>query len=123
MRLILAAAAALLLAASASAQTPRTLDQFVTEANRVPMNPTSALRSDARRLVREFNAGMDVVRERIRADRAAGRTPAACPPERIQMNPRQLLDELNAIPQAQRARMSVPDGLQRWLAGRYPCGA
>ncbi|MFN3353559.1 MAG: hypothetical protein ACK4Z5_08130 [Brevundimonas sp.] len=117
------AAAVLLMAATASAQTPRTLDQFVTEANRVPLNPTSAFRSDARRLMREFSTSMSVVSERLEADRAAGRTPAACPPERIQLNPRELLAELNAIPQARRARMSVPDGLQYWMAGRYPCGA
>ncbi|MFC0633160.1 hypothetical protein [Brevundimonas balnearis] len=122
MRLIIAAAV-LLLAAPASAQTTRTLDQFVTEANRVPLNPTSALRADARRLMREFSTSMGVVSARIEADRAAGRTPAACPPERIQLNPRELLAELNAIPQARRASMSVPDGLQHWMAGRYPCGA
>ena len=28
---------------------------------------------------------------------------------------------LNAIPQARRARMSVAEGLQAWMAERYPC--
>jgi len=104
-----------------AARSAMTLDAFVTQANRVPLNPTSALRSDARRLMREANAGFAVVNTEIRADRAAGRTPAACPPEKIQLNPRQLLSFLNAIPQPRRAGMSVPDGLRAWMADRYPC--
>ena len=101
----------------------RTLDQFVAEANRIPLNPTSAIRSDARRLVREFNASMTTVSTEVRDARAAGRQPLACPPERIQMNPRQLLDYLNAIPQARRQRMTPTDGVRQWLASRYPCPA
>lgn len=111
---------ALACAMPAAAQT-RTLDTFVTEANRVPLNPTSAIRSDARRLIREFNASMTAVGVEVRSARAAGRTPAACPPERIQMNPRQLLSFLNAIPPARRQSMTPTDGIRAWLADRYPC--
>lgn len=121
-RSILIAGLTLALSAGAAlAQSAMTLDAFVTQANRIPLNPTSALRSDARRLMRETNAGFAVIRTEIRADRAAGRPPAACPPEKIQLNPRQLLSFLNAIPQPRRARMSVPDGLRAWMADRYPC--
>lgn len=112
--------AGLFLATHVHAQS-RTLDAFVAEANRIPLNPTSAIRSDARRLVREFNASMTTVSAEVREARAAGRTPPACPPERIQMNPRQLLDYLNAIPQARRQRMTPTDGIRSWLASRYPC--
>jgi hypothetical protein len=125
MKLTLAAvttASMLACAVPASAQT-RTLDTFVTEANRIPLNPTSAIRSDARRLVREFNASMSAVGTEVRTARAAGRTPPACPPERIQMNPRQLLDYLNAIPQARRRQMTPTDGIRAWLGSRYPCPA
>lgn len=113
---------ALLASTPCLAQT-RTLDQFVTEANRIPLNPTSAIRSDARRLVREFNASMTTVSTEVRDARAAGQTPPACPPERIQMNPRQLLDYLNAIPKIRRQRMTPTDGIRSWLASRYPCPA
>lgn len=125
MKLILAAVATMSLLAGifpAVAQT-RTLDTFVAEANRVPLNPTSAIRSDARRLVREFNASMTAVSTEVRTARAAGRTPPACPPERIQMNPRQLLDFLNAIPPARRRQMTPTDGIRAWLGSRYPCPA
>lgn len=121
-RTILMASLALALSAGgALAQSGMTLDTFVTQANRVPMNPTAAFRSDARRLMREANAGFTAVRSEIGADRAAGRTPAACPPDKIELNPRQLLTFLNAIPQPRRARMSVSDGLRAWMADRYPC--
>ena len=57
----------------------------------------------------------------IRDARAAGRTPPACPPERIDLNPRQLLAYLNGIPQTRRQRMTVTDGIRAWLTSRYPC--
>ncbi len=110
-----------LAAAPAGAQPARTLDAFVAEANRIPLNPTAMLRPSTRRIVNETNAAFRAVGAEIRAARAAGRAPAACPPERIELNPRQVLAFLNAIPQPRRARMSVPDGFRLWMADRYPC--
>lgn len=106
----------------ASAQT-RTLDTFVTEANRVPLNPTAMLRSDGRRLAGEFRASLDTVRTEVRTARAAGRTPPACPAGKVEVNSQELLRFLNAIPQAQRVRMTPTDGIRTWLASRYPCPA
>ena len=119
----LGAAIALLAIAApefALAQT-RTLDAFVTEANRIPMNATAAFRPSARRLMNEGGDAMRAVIGEARAARAAGRPTAACPPERIEVDARQLLGFLNAIPQARRARMSVRDGFREWLASRHPC--
>ncbi len=116
------AASALLCAGVASAQ-GRTLDIFVTEANRVPLNPTSALRSDARRLMGEANTAFRTVGAEVRTARAAGRTPPYCPPESVSVNPRQLLAFLNAIPQARRVRMTPTDGIRAWMTSRYPCPA
>ena len=116
-----AVAAACVLAGSASAQSAMTLESFVTRANRIPLNATAMLRPDAHRLKGEAERAFNAVGREIRAARAAGRTPAACPPERIQLNPRQLLDYLNGIPQARRQRMSVTDGIRTWMASRYPC--
>lgn len=119
----IALAAAVACAAPAFAQANMTLDTFVTQANRIPLNPLSAIRPDARRLVGITNRAFDTIGSEIRAAKAAGRTPAACPPEQIQLNPRQLLAFLNAIPQARRARMTPTDGLREWMANRYPCPA
>lgn len=113
----------LLAAGAAPAQSQRTLDAFLTEANRIPLNATSALRPSAHRLKGEAERALRTVITGIREDRAAGRTPAACPPESISLNPQQLLGFLNGIPQARRQRMSVADGFRAWMASRYPCSS
>ena len=105
------------------AQSAMTLDAFVTQANRIPMNPLAAVRPDARRLVRVANQAFETVGAENRAARTAGRQPAACPPARMEVNPRQMLAFLNAIPQTRRARMTVADGFHEWMAHRYPCPA
>ena len=120
---LVAAAAACLLAAPAAAQAAMTLDAFVTRANRIPLNATAMLRPDAHRLKSEAERAFRAVGAEIRQARTAGRTPPACPPERIELNPRQLLDHLNGIPQPRRQRMSVTDGIRDWMASRYPCPA
>ena len=110
--IVAAVAAACVLAGSASAQSAMTLESFVTRANRIPLNATAMLRPDAHRLKGEAERAFNAVGREFREARGAGRTPAACPPERIQLNPRQLLDYLNGIPQARRQRMSVTDGIR-----------
>ena len=119
----IAVIAAGLMAGVASAQSGMTLDAFVTRANRIPLNPTALLRPDAHRLKGEAERAFRAVGDEIRSARAAGRTPPACPPERIDLNVRQLLDHLNGIPQARRQRMTVTDGIRAWMASRYPCPA
>ena len=116
-----AVAAACVLAGSASAQSAMTLESFVTRANRIPLNATAMLRPDAHRLKGEAERAFNAVGREIREARGGRRPPAAGPPERIQLNPRQLLDYLNGIPQARRQRMSVTDGIRTWMASRYPC--
>lgn len=121
--IVAAIAAACLIAGSAVAQSGGTLDSFVTRANRIPLNPTAMLRPDAHRLKGEAERAFGAVGREIREARAAGRTPPACPPESINLNPQQLLTWLNGIPQARRQRMSVTDGIRAWMASRYPCPA
>ena len=120
---ILVALGVLFAAGAVTAQSQRTLDAFLTEANRIPLNATSALRPSAHRLKGEAERAFRAVGNEIREDRAAGRTPPACPPERIDLNPRQLLAYLNGIPQARRQRMTVTDGIRAWMASRYPCSS
>lgn len=123
-RILLIAGLALAMAAgSAAAQSGMTLDSFVTRANRIPLNPTAMLRPDAHRLKGEAERAFRTVGNEIEAARAAGRTPPACPPSRINLNVRQMLTFLNGIPQARRQRMTVTDGIRSWMASQYPCGA
>ena len=120
---ILVTLGVLFAASAVTAQSQRTLDAFLTEANRIPLNATSALRPSAHRLKGEAERAFRAVGNEIREDRAAGRTPPACPPERIDLNPRQLLAYLNGIPQSRRQRMTVTDGIRAWMASRYPCSS
>lgn len=115
--------AVLLAAGSAAAQSGGSLDTFVARANRIPMNASAMLRPDAHRLKAEAERAFAAVHGEIRTARAAGRTPPACPPESINLNPRQLLGFLNDIPQARRQRMTVTDGIRAWMAARYPCAS
>lgn len=118
---VVAALAAVLFAGPATAQSAMTLETFVTRANRIPLNPTAMLRPDAHRLKGEAERAFRTVGNEIETARAAGRTPPACPPERINLNVRQMLDFLNAIPPARRQSMTVTDGIRSWMASRYPC--
>ena len=107
----------------AMAPPPMTLEEFVVTANRIPMNPTSLLRSDARRLMRESEGAFKSVLGDMRTARAAGRPTAACPPERVSINATQFLAHLNAIPASQRRNMTVADGVRHWTVANYPCPA
>ena len=122
-RIILIAGLVLAMAAgSALAQSAMTLETFVTRANRIPLNPTAMLRPDAHRLKGEVERAFRTVGNEIETARAAGRTPPACPPARINLDVRQMLAFLNGIPQARRQRMTVTDGIRSWMGSRYPCG-
>jgi hypothetical protein len=114
---------ACLAAGVASAQSAMTLDDFVTRANRIPLNATAMLRPDAHRLKGEAERAFRTVGSEVQEARAAGRTPPACPPERVSLNPQQLLGFLNAIPQERRQRMTVTDGIRNWMRSRYPCAS
>lgn len=115
--------AACMAVGSASAQSAMTLDDFVTRANRIPLNPTAMLRPDAHRLKGEAERAFRTVGTEIRDARTAGRAPPACPPEHINLDVRQLLSFLNGIPETRRQRMSVTDGIRSWMRSRYPCPA
>lgn len=117
------AVTACLAAGAASAQSGMTLDDFITRANRIPLNATAMLRPDAHRLKGEAERAFRTVGTEIRTARTAGRTPPACPPERISLDVRQLLAHLNSIPSARRERMTVADGIRSWMQSRYPCPA
>ena len=112
-----------LAAGPAAAQSAMTLDDFVTRANRIPLNPTAMLRPDAHRLKGEVERAFRTVGNEIQSARTAGRAPPACPPERISLDVRQMLAFLNGIPEARRERMTVTDGIRNWMRSRYPCPA
>lgn len=104
----------------ATAADAMTVQEFLTTASRIPRNPTALLRSDTRRLMNEVKGAFRTVGQEQTAARAAGRPPATCMPERVSVNPDQLLARFNAIP-AGRRQISVTDAIREWMAERHPC--
>ncbi len=114
------AAGLMLSAGSASAQNMNVAD-FLTQADRVPRDARAIASPTARRLMNEVQGGFRAVREREIAARAAGRTPPTCMPERIQLNPQQLLTRFQSIPPARRRQTTVHAAINDWMVERYPC--
>jgi hypothetical protein len=118
--LTLALAAALL--AGPAAARDMTVRQFLTTADGIPRNPTALLRADTRRLMTEMRASFASIRTEEIAARTAGRRPATCLPERVSVNPEQLLGRLNAIPAARR-NISLTHAIREWMSEEHPCPA
>lgn len=98
------------------------VSEFLAEAEDIPHTPAAMLRSDARRLMGEAQAAFTAVRDERRADLAAGRAPAFCPPEggRMRISADEFLARLNSIPPARR-NISVTQAVREWMVDRYPC--
>ncbi len=99
------------------------LQEFVTVANRIPQNPTALLRSDFRRIRREFEGGMRALSREEASAKAAGRPTSACPPSEITISATDTLRRLNAIPEARRRSMTITDGVRQIMRDRFPCPA
>lgn len=99
-----------------------TVQEFLTQANRIPRNPTALLRSDTRRLMNEINAAFKAVGDEQKAAQAAGRRPATCVPEGqgLRVSPDLLLAKFTPIPPARR-NISVKQAVHEWMAADYPC--
>ena len=114
------AIAATLVATSASAMT---VQEFLTTASHIPQNPTALLRSDTRRLMREFEGAVRTARAEQAAARTAGRRPPNCMPDKVSFSPSAILARFNAIPAARRSQITVTQAMREWMAERYPCPA
>ena len=84
---------------------------------------TAMFSSDLRLLKAEVKGAAQALKAERERRRAAGQRPAYCPPERSQLNSRDLLAHFRSIPPAQRERMEVRDALRTMLVRRYPCPA
>lgn len=109
-----------LIATGASAMT---VQEFLTSAGRIPQNPTALLRSDTRRLMGEFRGALRTVRAEQVAERAAGRRPASCLPEKASFSVNDILGRFNAIPAPRRSQINVTQAMREWMTERYPCPA
>lgn len=110
--------AATLIASAAEAMTVR---EFMATADRIPRNPTAALRADTRRLIREVRDAVSTVKSEQAAAVASGRRPAHCIPDSgTSISAESLLARFESIPQARR-NISVTQAIREWMAERHPC--
>ena len=106
----------------ATAAQAMTVQEFLSTAARIPQNPTALLRSDTRRLIREFEGAVRTVRSEQAAAQTAGRRPTTCMPTKVSFSPDAILGRFNAIPPARR-NISVTQAMREWMAERHPCPA
>jgi hypothetical protein len=76
---------------------------------------------DYKLLEGEIKTNAGVLKQERLAAVAAGRKPAYCPPDKANLNQKEVFDGLSAVPAAQRARTPVIDALRSTLAHKYPC--
>jgi hypothetical protein len=114
---------ALFLATPAPSAPPGSAQNFLDRANRLKAKgPLALFDSDYGRLKAEATAaGKSIGADRIAAQRA-GRTILYCSPSpRAQLGSYEFIDALEAIPAAERERMSLKDAMIRVLQKKYPC--
>lgn len=71
-------------------------------------------------LKKEIQNSALAVRAEQLAARKAGRKPATCMPDKIQLNSEELLNHLNSIPAAQRS-MPIQQAFRGFMQRKYPC--
>ena len=114
---------ALSIAVPAFAAPPGTAQNFLDRANRLKAKgPLAFFDSDYGRLTAEATAvGKSIGDDRIAAEKAHKPILYCSPNARAQLGSFEFIDGLAAIPPAERAGMSLKDGMIRVLQKKYPC--
>ena len=114
---------ALTVAAPAIAAPPGSAQNFLDRAHRLKAKgPFAFFDSDYGRLKAEATAvGKAIGDDRIAAQRAGKPILYCSPNARAQLGSFEFIDGLDAIPPAERAHMTLKDGMIRVLQQKYPC--
>ncbi|HUQ13807.1 MAG TPA: hypothetical protein VM055_05975 [Novosphingobium sp.] len=83
--------------------------------------PLALLSGDIGKLKAEGMAAGQAYRERLQADKAAGRPPHSCPPRGGSVNSNQILTHLRTYTPAERARTTMKTAIADYFAKTYPC--
>ena len=123
MRKTILLAFVLAVAAPALAAPPGSAQNFLDRANRLKAKgPFAFFDGDYGHLKAEATAvGQSIGADRIAAERAGKPILYCSPTARAQLGSFEFIDGLEAIPPAERARMSLKDGMLRVLQKKYPC--
>jgi hypothetical protein len=114
---------ALAVATPAIAAPPGSAQNFLDRAHRLKAKgPFAFFDSDYGRLKAEATAvGKAIGDDRIAAQRAGKPILYCSPNARAQLGSFEFIDGLDAIPPAERAHMTLKDGMIRVLQQKYPC--
>ena len=120
MKTKLIAATLLLAAAPASAMNVAT---FLAKAEALKKKgPLAMFSGDVKLLTNQVKADATAIRAERLAAEAAGKPPNHCPPAGgAKLNDKDVLAAMEAVPAAQRSRMSTKGALSVYLARRFPC--
>lgn len=115
--IVLASASPALAAPAGSAQ------NFLDRANRLKSKgPLAFFDADYRRLKAEAYAAGNSLRDDRFADQKAGKPILYCSPKaRAQLGSMEFIDGLEAIPSAERPKVSLKQAMLRVLQKKYPC--
>ncbi|GAA4023486.1 hypothetical protein GCM10022280_25290 [Sphingomonas swuensis] len=115
--------AASAIATPAAAAAPGTAQNFLTRAERLlGKGPLALVDGDYKRLQREGTAAGDSIRLEREAAEKAGRKILYCSPKpRAELGNMEFIKGLRAIPQQQRERISLRQGMLIVLQRKYPC--
>ena len=117
----LALAAAVVIATPALAA-ERTTEAFYAEATALKAKGAMALFSGRiGPLTKEGQTAGEVLRQQRLAAIQKGQKPTYCPPEGAKMKSDEMLAGLGRIPQAERARLPLSQGMLRVLQAKWPC--
>jgi hypothetical protein len=119
----LAAAVILAVAVPAISAPPGSAQNFLDRANRLKAKgPFALFDGDYGRLKAEATAvGQSIGNDRRAAERAHRPILYCSPDARAQLGSFEFINGLEAIPPAERARMSLKDAMLRVLQKKYPC--
>lgn len=80
------------------------------------------LSSDVKRLRGQALSDLMQLRSERTAAKAAGRVPAFCPPEGgVKLSDKDVMDAMQAVPEAARERTDTKDAWRSYMAHRFPC--
>ena len=79
------------------------------------------LSSDIGILRDEVTFSGNAFRARIAEQRAAGKPLSTCPPPKMGMTSRVLLEHLRSYPLAARPRVTMKTAMAEWIVRTYPC--
>jgi hypothetical protein len=112
----------LVVAAPAAAAAPMDVATGLAKAEALQKKGMLALLSpDMRVLNDEVRGDIGALGREAKAEKAAGRKPAFCPPESARFSSNEIVDALRAVPPAARPRTSVKEALRTFLARKFPC--